>query len=207
MVKSKNFKMILKPKEKLLKYLIENKEKGPISIRELAIGSGIDYKNTYNLVQELISQRIINKKKIGNTTSIEINITSCYEIFNIEKKRTNEFLNKNPKLKLISEDIKNINYPFMIVIVFGSYINDTKSKQSDIDICIICDNKLKVDELVSKLELLTLKLEIQKFTSEEFISMINKKQNNLGNEIIKKNILLYGIENYYNLVSKWMSKE
>ena len=58
------------------------------------------------------------------------------------------------------------------------------------------------------LNLLSLKLEIQEFTTKEFISMIEKKkkQNNLGNEIIKSNIILYGIENYYNLISKWMKK-
>ena len=37
--------------------------------------------------------------------------------------------------------------------------------------------------------------------------MIEKKKNNLGNEIIKNNIVLYGKENYYNLISEWMKKE
>ena len=32
--------------------------------------------------------------------------------------------------------------------------------------------------------------------------MIEKKQNNLGHEIIKNNIILYGVENYYNLIEK-----
>lgn len=58
-----------------------------------------------------------------------------------------------------------------------------------------------------KLNLLSLRLEIHEFTTNEFISMIEKTQNNLGHEIIKKNIILYGIENYYNLISKWTKKE
>jgi len=37
--------------------------------------------------------------------------------------------------------------------------------------------------------------------------MIEKKQQNLGHEIVKNNIILYGVENYYNLISKWMKKE
>ena len=33
------------------------------------------------------------------------------------------------------------------------------------------------------------------------------KQENIAKEIIKYNLILYGIENYYNFVSKWMKKE
>jgi len=52
-----------------------------------------------------------------------------------------------------------------------------------------------------------LKLEIQEFTTKEFISMIEKRQRNLGHEIVKRNIILFGTENYYNLISKWMKTE
>lgn len=55
--------------------------------------------------------------------------------------------------------------------------------------------------------LLPEKIDIQEFTTNEFTSMIEKKQNNLGHEIIKNNIILYGIESYYNLIAKWMKKE
>ena len=67
--------------------------------------------------------------------------------------------------------------------------------------------KEKVKELMNKLDLLSLKLEIHDFTTNEFISMMEKTQNNLGHEIVKNNILFYGTENYYNLISKWMKKE
>ena len=50
-------------------------------------------------------------------------------------------------------------------------------------------------------------MEIHEFTSKEFISMIEKTQSNVGHEIVKNNIILYGIENYYSLISKWMKKE
>ena len=50
-------------------------------------------------------------------------------------------------------------------------------------------------------------LEIQDFNVKEFESMLDKKENNLAKEIIKNNIVLFGTENYYNLISKWMKKE
>lgn len=125
----------------------------------------------------------------------------------VEDKRTKEFLFKNPGLSVIKKYVEEINYPFFIVLVFGSYAKDTKTEKSDIDICIISDNKDKERELIGKLNLLSLRLGIHEFTTKEFTSMIEKSQNNLGHEIIKKNIIIYGIENYYNLISKWMKKE
>ena len=208
MVKIKNSKKEektkLSSKEKLIKYLIEHKE--PQSIMTASGAIVMDYKNTYNIVNEL-QPTIINKQKIGNTNLIKLNLAPNQEIYNVENKRTQEFLSKNPKLKLIHKDIEEMGYPFMIVLIFGSYVKNTKMKGSDIDICIISDNKEKSKELINKLKLLSLKLEVHEFTTKEFISMIEKTQNNLGREIVKNNILFYGTENYYNLISKWMKKE
>ena len=209
MVKSKKQKnngkasIKLKPKEKIIKSLIENKN--PQSIMALSGSAVIDYKNTYNIVDELAG--IISREKIGNTNLIKLNLAPNQEIYNVENKRTQEFLSKNPKLKLIHKDIEEMGYPFMIVLIFGSYVKNTKMKGSDIDICIISDNKEKSKELINKLKLLSLKLEVHEFTTYEFVSMIEKTQNNLGREIVKNNIILYGTENYYNLISKWMKKE
>jgi len=193
----------LKPKEKIIKSLIENKN--PQSIMALSGSAVIDYKNTYNIVDELAG--IISREKIGNTNLIKLNLAPNQEIYNVENKRTQEFLSKNPKLKLIHKDIEEMGYPFMIVLIFGSYVKNTKMKGSDIDICIISDNKEKSKELINKLKLLSLKLEVHEFTTYEFVSMIEKTQNNLGREIVKNNLVLYGTENYYNLISKWMKKE
>ena len=209
MVKSKKQKnngkasIKLKPKEKIIKSLIENKN--PQSIMALSGSAVIDYKNTYNIVDELAG--IISREKIGNTNLIKLNLAPNQEIYNVENKRTQEFLSKNPKLKLIHKDIEEMGYPFMIVLIFGSYVKNTKMKGSDIDICIISDNKEKSKELINKLKLLSLKLEVHEFTTYEFVSMIEKTQNNLGREIVKNNLVLYGTENYYNLISKWMKKE
>lgn len=190
-------------KERILKLLIENKE--PISILQVSNQLKADYKNTFNAIHSYSD--VIIKNKQGNTSFIELKIAPSQEIYSIEKKRTEELLSKHPKLKIIRNYLEELNYPFLIVLVFGSYAKGKETENSDIDLCIISDNKNKINELIRQLGLLSLKLEIQDFSSGEFISMIEKKQNNVGNEIIKNNIILYGAENYYNLVSKWMKKE
>jgi len=204
MVNKKKEETKLKPKEKLIKYLIEHKE--PQSIMTVSGAIVMDYKNTYNIVDKL-QPAIIHKEKIGNTNLIKINLAPNQEIYNVENKRTQEFLSKHPKLMLIQNDIEEIGYPFMIVLIFGSYVKNTRTESSDVDVCIISDNKEKSKELINKLNLLSLKLEIHEFTAKEFISMIERTQNNLGHEIVKGNIILYGTESYYNLISRWMKKE
>src|SRR3989344_5519198 len=187
------------PREKLLKYLIENKN--PVSINHVSGAILVDYKNTHNLVNELEARGVIVKGRIGNTSPIRINLVPNVDVYNIEKKRAEEFVSKNPKLKVVRSYIEELNYPFLIVLVFGSYVKGTNNLHSDIDICVICDNSEKLKILLEKLRLLALPLEIHDFTIAQFSSMIEKKQNNLGNEVVNKNILLYGIENYYNLIA------
>lgn len=203
--KAENEKVGLKPKEKLIKYLIENK--GPVSIKKLSGAAVIDYKNTYNYVGDLTASGAIIQSTIGNTTPVQINLSPNQEIYSVEQKRRDEFLLKNPKFKLIKKDIEELNYPFIIVLIFGSFAKEKNTIVSDMDVCIISDNREKTKKLVEMLNLLSLKLDINEFTTNEFISMIEKTQNNLGHEIVKSNIILYGIENYYNLISKWMKKE
>jgi hypothetical protein len=37
--------------------------------------------------------------------------------------------------------------------------------------------------------------------------MLKTKEKNVGKEIVKNNIILCGIENYYRLIQPWMKKE
>ena len=101
-------------KEKILKYLIENKEK-PKTIREISRALIVDYKNTFQAINSLLE--IIDKEKLGNNNLIKIKLEPKQEIFSIEQKRTKEFLDKNKSLKLIQDDTIDINYPFFIIII------------------------------------------------------------------------------------------
>lgn len=199
-----NEEIKLSPRERAIEYLIENKN--PQSILAVSGAISLDYKNLHNMVNEL-RPRIISLEKAGNTSLIKLNLVSSPEVFSVESKRTNKFLRDNKKLELVRKDIESLNYPFLIALIFGSYVKKTKTNKSDIDICIICDDTQESKRLMSKLELLPIKLEIHNFSVREFESMLRTKEDNIGKEIVQRNIILYGIENYYNLISKWMKKE
>ena len=187
----------LSTKEKILKHLIEYKESQ--SILNISKQLKLDYKNTFQAINKI--EHLIKKNKIGNTNSIKIHLGPSEEIYAVEKKRQNLFLKKHPKLNLIKKDAEKINYPFIIILIFGSIMQDNNNKFSDIDVCIIGDNKEKKLELIQKLNILSMKIELHDFTTKEFLSMVRKKQPDISDEIIKNNIILYGVENYYNLIS------
>ena len=191
-------------KERILKFLIENKQKW--TILEIARKLGADYKNTFQAINALYPDLIYKEKK-GNLNLVEIKFSPQFELFNVESKRTQDFLKKHKKISLVKEDIESIGYPYFIVLLYGSYAKNNYTEKSDIDICIISDNKKKNEEILSKLNLLPLPLQIHEFSIKEFESMLEKRENNLAKEIIKSNIVLFGTENYYTLISKWMKKE
>jgi len=198
-----NNKITYSLREKILKFLLE--DKGEHTILEIAKNLKADYKNVHQAVGGLYPDLIYREKK-GNLNLIEIKLAPGYELCSIEEKRTREFL-VDKRMKLIKEDIETISYPFLIALIFGSFAKNTFNDKSDIDLCIISDNKDKLNEVSSKLRLLPFKIEVHEFSTKEFESMLNKKENNLAKEIVKNNVLLFGIEDYYNLISKWMKKE
>ena len=51
------------------------------------------------------------------------------EIFSVENKRAAQFMKENKQLELVKHDIENINYPFLIVLIFGSYVKKTQAKR------------------------------------------------------------------------------
>ncbi len=190
--------------DKIIKHLIENKDK-TCTIRQISLALKTDYKNTFMAIGEIAS--CLEIQKIGNSNLIKIKLKPAQEIFSVERKRTDIFLEKNKKLELVKRDIENMGYPFFIAAFFGSSVKGTGTRLSDVDLCIIGDNKERVKELNSRLELLPINLEIHQFSVGEFESMLKVKALNIAKEIIKSNIIIYGLESYYNLVERWMKKE
>ena len=80
MVKNKNKEKGLSLKEKILKYLIENKEK-PTTIRQISKELNVDYKNTFQAIDNI--SNLISKEKFGNTNMVKIKPMPNQEIFSV----------------------------------------------------------------------------------------------------------------------------
>ncbi|MEK6846409.1 MAG: nucleotidyltransferase domain-containing protein, partial [Nanoarchaeota archaeon] len=122
------------------------------------------------------------------------------KILEVEELRKKELF-KNKNIKLIYKRIKEAKSPFYTLILFGSFANKTNTKRSDIDLCLITDNPEVTKEVQVVLSITPLDAHLVEFTSAQFISMLKSKGFNVGNEIVKNNVILYGIESFYEMIN------
>lgn len=168
-----------------------------ITINRLSQELDIDYKNVYNIVKKFERDNLIFLEKNGNAYNCILNKEVHPIIFEAEFERRNNFLKKK-SFKVLADKLSKLNFPF-IAIIFGSYAKGTETKNSDIDLMVICeDNRDK--EIQRTISLFPQDIHLISLTSEEFRSMANNKEFNVVTEAISNNIILIGIEDYYRML-------
>ena len=188
----------METENKIINLFIE--ENIPKTIREISKKIKSDYKITHTATQRLLGKNILISKKIGQSSLCELN-NSFYssDIYAVENKRKEDLL-KNKNLKqLYQEVITKIESVFFIFTIFGSYASRKQTKSSDIDILFVSNEQGFEEKVSNILSLLPIKTHPFVFTEDEFIRMKDSKKSNIIKEMIKNNIILYGVENYYRL--------
>lgn len=171
-----------------------------ISIRQLSKESRVPYTTTHRLIKNNREIFAIDQK--GNIKLVSLNlkdnIIKNYLIL-AERKELESFLNKNPEFRVLKKELPQEDYS---LILFGSRAEGKQREKSDIDLCIINKNGKRNINL-SKFELL-FKLEINPIylKDKEFRQMLKEEEQNIAKEIIKKHIILYGEEYYWDLIWK-----
>lgn len=171
-----------------------------ITIRQLSKNANVPYTTTYRLIAR--NSNIFNINQKGNIKLCALNIkegiTKNYLII-AERQEAELFFKKYPQFKVIKDELPHENYS---LVLFGSRAEDKQREKSDIDLCIINKDGNKSIKL-TKFELL-FKVEVNPifFSQKEFKNMLYEEGQNLGKEIIKKHIILYGEEYFWNLVWK-----
>jgi|SRR3989344_2090244 len=188
----------METENKIINLFIE--ENIPKTIREISKKIKSDYKITHTATQRLLEKSMLISKKIGQSSLCELN-NSFYssDIYAVENKRKEDLL-KNKNLKqLYQEVITKIESVFFIFTIFGSYASRKQTKSSDIDILFVSNEQGFEEKVSNILSLLPIKTHPFVFTEDEFIRMKDSKKSNIIKEMIKNNIILYGVENYYRL--------
>jgi predicted nucleotidyltransferase len=180
----------------ILKYLVSHGN-DVLNISDVAKGSKIDYKNTYKIMKKLQNERIIDIERFGNSNIIKLNKKLNPMIYQAEFERMIEIFS-NKDIKAISRKFDEFTFP-CLALLFGSYAKGTANKHSDIDLLVVADeDKEKI--IWRNLGIFPFDIHIIFFTFEEFVSMIISKQFTVVSEAINCNIILHGIEQYYNLL-------
>ena len=183
-------------KQKILRFLIENKEK-TFSMYELAKAVKIDYKLVHTNVKKLQEDKSIIVEDLKSQKRCSFKDSFTEDVFIVESERRVDILKKK-EFKAINEKLKSISKQF-ILLLFGSHAKGTATKTSDIDLLLI-SNSEDAKKIEEKLEILPLKIHLTPITYESFTDMLKTKEQTVVSEALKKNIILYGIEDYYRII-------
>ena len=178
----------------ILKYLIENKEK-QFTINHISKALKLNYRIAYTEVKSLEKEGLIDVKKAGNSSQCSLSNKFNEKVFAVEYLRRKELLT-NKDLKVMCNRLSEINEQFILVL-FGSHAKGMKTKHSDIDLLLIANSKKKIEE---ELDLLPLKTHLTAITYNDFMIMLKSKEPTVVSEALKKNIILFGVEDYYRML-------
>ena len=184
-------------KQKILKHLIANREK-TFSINEISKILKIDYKLIHTNIHKLEKENAIKIEDFGNTKRCSFDNFFNEDVYIVEKERAKDLL-KNKNFLVMYNNLKKINSQFML-LMFGSQVKGTATKHSDIDLLII-SNESEVKKVDQQLDLLPYKIHLTPVNYDGFIQMLKSKEFTVVSEAIKNNIILFGIEDYYKLLS------
>lgn len=184
----------------ILKLLIENQEE-KFSIRRISKIRNINYKSAYQAIEKLQKKGLVASESLGNIREISFTLKFDPLVYEVENDRKQSLI-RNSNFKVLYNHIYNFKHP-VIVLLFGSYVKETKNKKSDIDLLIITDYEKEIEK---ELNLIPLNIHPTIITYKDFTNMAMSKSFNIVNEAIKKNIILAGIEEYYRLLDNVRQK-
>ena len=186
----------------IIRYLIENKNE-ELNILRISKELRMDYKNVHSTVKRLEKELLVKLESFGQSSRVKLISQVHPLIFEAEYNRRKEIL-KDKNLAVMLNDFKNtLKSKCYMLLIFGSYAKKTQTKNSDIDLMfIVPDGKEELFEKEVHRAARSLPLPIHHlvFSEKQFLEMADAKKSNVGQEALKNNIILYGVETYYEMV-------
>lgn len=186
----------------IIKYLIEHKNE-ELNILKISKAIKMDYKNVHSIIKRLEKESLVKLESFGQSSRVKLISQVHPLIFEAEYNRKKELLKNKNLAVMLNEFKKKLISKCYMLLLFGSYAKKTQTKNSDIDLMFIVPNgkEERFEEGVSKIAgLLPLPIHSLVFSEKQFLEMINAKEPNVGQEALKNNIILYGIEPYYEMI-------
>lgn len=194
--------MLSKTELKILKRMFDDLTK-TWTIREVSIALNLPYPQIHRSVSSLIKKELISKEIKGKSSVLQVNLESLKkDHYIVEFERKIDILDKYKILNILENDLFRLKYAQFICILFGSYALKNAKKDSDIDLLFVIPEEYDYDkfEREVKTKLLLPKAHIQITKEKGLLDMwSNPSQLNVGNEIIKNHVILWGVEAFLRL--------
>ena len=186
----------------VIKFLIEKRTE-ELNIRKISKALRMDYKNIHSIIKRLEKELIIKIETFGQSSRVKLIPQISPLIFEAEYLRKQEILKDKNLTVMLNDFQNNLKSKLYVLLLFGSYAKKTQTKNSDIDLMfIVPDGKEESFEKETNRIAKSLPLPIHNlvFSEKQFLEMINSKESNVGQEALKTNIILHGIEAYYERI-------
>lgn len=168
------------------------------------------YSYVYNTIKRYVGQEILFEEHVGN---------SILYFLNIGAPKTQSFSGMIAEYtawgaghipsKMLSKVCRELGRHMAVVLLTGSYAKGTQTKESDVDIVVICSDceepRMVLSAIQQACELAIPPGHPYVFKRGDFLSMITNNKANYGKEIVKNNLLLSGGGHYYMIISEAMS--
>ena len=184
------------PEIKILKLLLNNKE-ARFTIKKIAETLKINYRTAHENVLKLESESLVKTTLMGNSRMCEFTYRFNPKVFEAEAERRGDLF-KNKDFMILHNRLAELKFPF-IALLFGSHAKGTATKHSDIDLLLISDEVYfkKVQETIA---IFPQDIHLTPMTYKSFLRMARSKEFSVVSEVLKKNFILIGIEEYYRLL-------
>jgi len=179
----------------ILKLLLGKKEER-FTIKRLAEALKINYRIAYEQAMKLEKDGMLRITKTGNSKICEFAGKFDHRVFEAEYLRRKELF-KNKDFLVIHNRLAELRFPF-IALLFGSRAKGTANRHSDIDILTVGGDEKEIHATIS---LLPDKIHLTTLDYESFAHMAKSREFTVVSEVLKNNIILIGIEEYYRLLS------
>ena len=97
------------------------------------------------------------------------------------------------------------------LVIFGSYAKNKQNKDSDLDMVIIVEDKKLIPEIRARIEAVKLgeftNIDYDVFTTNDFKKMLESKEENVGKEIVRHNLIFNNSQLFYKLAKKWNQQQ
>ncbi|MBS3079268.1 nucleotidyltransferase domain-containing protein [Candidatus Pacearchaeota archaeon] len=188
---------------KILKFLFDDLNNNP-TMRNVSMSLKQKYPQTFKTIKNLEKNGFIILNEIGKSKVIHLNFSkdNLYYIC-VEIERTEDLCKKNMEMLIIKEKLKDCGN--FVSLIFGSHAKNKNLKGSDIDLLIIIPDEKEVEITNKKIKnaLSLYNIDLNIISEKSLFEMWeNKRELNVGNEVLKNHYVLTGFETYINYLRK-----
>lgn len=170
-----------------------------MTIKQLRERAGYSYERIYTSLKGLVKKKIIFEKEIGRTLvyAIDFNET-IYSKLAFYHYLADKIINFRNKHLIIYKALRELEEgDLKMILVFGSYSKGTETRNSDIDLMIVSDNKAEMTKSIRGLKY-KYGLNISPvFISASEFPKIKQENPELWEDIKQNAIIFKGSEQFY----------